>query len=148
MPEVFSALIEHLYNGTYTYTYNPATTTPLDDTTPVRDLSEGCFHVSVYAVAFKYGWQPLVDAAVTNFLCVLSKLVGIDIVRLWNAAYEGGLTVGMCSDGGRLTGFLKLLPKVLKELYKSHPEEMEIIVTDMPSLANDFMRLLVSDIEE
>lgn len=83
-----------------------------------------------------------------NFLCVLSKLVGIDIVRLWNAAYADGLTVGVCSDGGRLAGFQKLLPKVLKELYKSNAGEMEITVTDMPSLANDFMRLLVSDIEE
>lgn len=147
-PEVFSALIEHLYNGTYTYTYNPTTTTALDDTTPVCDLTEGCFHVSVYAVAFKYGWQPLVDAAVRNFLCVLPKLVGIEIVRLWKAAYEDGLTVDVCSDGGRLVDFQKLLPEVLKELYKKDAGEMENTVSDMPSLANDFMRLLVSDIGE
>lgn len=142
-PEIFSALIEHLYTGTYTYTYD--TTTVLDDDTPICDLSEGCFHVSVYAVAFKYGWQPLVDAAVSNFLFVLPKLTGIDIVRIWKAAYENGLTVSACSDGGRLADFQKSLPTVLKGLYQTDSEEMQCTISEMPTLANDFMRLLVSD---
>lgn len=83
-----------------------------------------------------------------NFLRVLPRLVGIDIVRLWKAAYENELTVEMCADHGRLVEFQKSLPKVLKELYQSDAVEMGITVTDMPSLANDFMKLLVSDSEE
>lgn len=143
VPEIFSTLLEHLYTGTYTYTYVPDATTVLRDTL-VCNLSEGCFHVSVYAVAFKYDWQPLVDAAVRNFLFVLPKLTGIDIIRLWKAAYEDGLTVSVCSSGGRLDDFQKLLPALLKGLYETDGEEMESTISDLPSLASDIIRLLVA----
>lgn len=143
-PAIFSTLIEHLYNGTYTYTYDPNKTTVVDDN-PRCDLSEGCFHVNVYAVALKYNWQPLVDAALKNFLVVLKELAGIDIVRLWKVGYSHGLTVPVCAKVGRITDFRLLLPKVLKGLYETDAEEMKRTVLEMPNLANDFMRLLVSD---
>lgn len=143
-PEILSALIEHLYNGTYTYTYDPEKTPVVDDN-PRCDLPEGCFHVRVYAVAVKYDWQPLVDAALKNFLVVLKDLEGIDIVRLWKVGYLHGLTVPLCAKGGLIADFQSLLPKILKGLYETDAQEMERTVLEMPSLANDFMRLLVCD---
>lgn len=141
-PEIFSALLEHLYNSTYTYTYDADTAVAVDNI-PVYDLAEGCFHVRVCALAFKYDWQPLVDAAMGNFLFMLQKLAAIDIVRLWKVAYENGLTVSMCRVDGRLEKFQIALPALLEGLYKTDAAEMESTVFDMPSLANDFMQLLV-----
>lgn len=145
--EIFSMLIEHLYTGSYTYTYNPDATTDVDDA-PTIDLAEGRFHVSVYAVAFRYDWQPLVDDAVRNFLIVLPMLRGIDIVRLWKAAYEDGLTITTCTREGPLVEFQRLLPGLWKGLCETDADEMRSVVTEFPELAYDFMHLLVADGED
>lgn len=146
-PEIFSALIEHLYTGNYTYTYESDHTTETEDI-PTPDLAQGCFHVSVYAVAFRYDWPPLVSDAMSNFRSVISQLAGMDIVRLWKAAYENGLTLPSCAEEGHLAEFERVLPKLLKGLYKTNSEEMESTVSDFPALANDFMRLLVAGSED
>lgn len=145
--EILASLIEHLYTGTYTYTYNSDTTTVFEDI-PVIDLAEGCFHVSVYAVAFKYDWQPLVDDAVKNFLAVLAMLSGIDIVRLWRAAYGDGLTITKCGGEESLVGFQRLLPRLWKGLCETDAEEMRSVVSEFPDLAYDFMHLIVSGSED
>lgn len=142
-PEIFSALLEHLYNGTYTYIYDVDSTMAVGNI-PVCDLAQGCFHVRVHALASKYDWQPLVDAAIENFVVMLQKLPAMDIMRLWKVAYENGLTVSVCSVAGRLGTFRKALPTVLEGLYTTDAAEMESTVSEMPSLANDFIRLLVS----
>lgn len=139
--EIFSALIEHLYTGSYTYTHKP---NPDTDNTPAPDLAQGCFHARVYAVAFRYDWKPLVDDAVRNFLFVLPMLSGMDIVRLWKAGYEYELTVAVCVGKGLLVEFQKLLPSLLQGLYQTDGEEMDGIVSEFPALASDFMRLLVA----
>ncbi|KAL0634798.1 hypothetical protein Q9L58_006231 [Maublancomyces gigas] len=138
VPPILSALLEHLYTGTYTYNRT------IFDGTLTHDLPEGRFHVSVYAVATKYRWQPLVKAAVRNFLVVLPVLSGIDIVRLWKAAYEAGLTMSVCDSDGRLADFQMLLPKLLQGLYVTDTAEMESTIADLPSLANDIIQLLVA----
>lgn len=138
VPPIFSALLEHLYTGTYTYNRT------IVDGTFTRDLPEGCFHASVYAVATKYRWQPLVKAAVRNFLIVLQVLSGIDVVRLWKAAYEAGLTISACVSGGRLADFQRLLPELLQGLYGTDGAELESTIADLPSLASDIIRLLVT----
>lgn len=138
-PEIFSALLEHLYTGNYTYLHDAPDATA----TPVPDLPQGCFHVSVYAVAFRYDWPPLVADALSNFLSVLPHLAGMDVVECWKASYENGLTLRLCVDQGHLAEFVKVLPNLLKGLYKSHEAEMEDTVSEYPALVNDFMRLLV-----
>lgn len=143
-PEVFCALLEHLTIGSYTYTYDAASTAVVDGF-PVTDLAEGYYHVSVYAVGFRYDWQPLVEDAVSNFLVVLPKLEGMDVVRLWKAAYENGLTVAVCAGEGRLTAFEKVLPGLLKGVFAAEAAEMEIAVAELPALAIDFMKLLVAE---
>lgn len=142
IPSIFSALLEHLYTGTYAY--NPDNDMALDGT-HAHDLSEGRFHASVYAVADKYGWQPLMDAAVYNFLVVLPELPGIDILRLWKSAYEAGLTMFVCSEGGCLEDFKNLLPGLLQDLHLTDAAETESIIAELPSLASDIIWLLVED---
>lgn len=139
--EIFSALIEHLYTGSYTYTYKP---NPGGDNTPATDLAQGCFHARVYAVASRYDWKPLVDDSVKNFLFVLPMLSGMDIIRLWKAGYEHELTVAVCVREGLLVEFQKLLPSLLQGLYQTDGEEMDSVVSEFPALASDFMRLLVA----
>lgn len=139
-PEIFSALLEHLYTENYTYIHDAPDTTD----TPTSDLNEGCFHASVYGVAFRYDWPPLVSHAMRNFLSVLRELADMDILGLWKAGYENGLTLRVCEDKGHLAKFEKVLPKLLKGLYKTNGEDMENIVLEYPALVNDVMRLLVS----
>lgn len=146
-PEIVAALIEYLSTGNYTYTYaDDATTDPNGNPTP--DLAQGCFHVGVYAIAFTYDWPPLVADALSNFLSVLPHLDGMDIVRLWQAAYEKGLTLPLCAEAGRLASFEKVLPKLLNGLYKTHGEDMDNMVVEFPALASDFMRFLVAGCED
>lgn len=146
-PEVFCALLEHLYTGSYTYTYDPSSTTMVDKA-PRADLAEGFYHVLVYAVGSRYDWQPLVSDAVHNFLVVLPKLQGMDVVRLWKAGYESGLTVDVCAGERRLKAFEKVLPGLLKGVLAADAAEMEIAVAEFPALAIDFMKLLVAGSEE
>lgn len=146
-PEIISALIEYICTGKYTYTYTDDTTTEPNGA-PAPDLAQGCFHVRVYAVASMYDCPPLVSSALHNFVEVLSRLEGMDIVRLWQAAYEKGLTLPLCAEASRLGEFTMKLPKVLKGLYKTDGEEMDKMVAELPALASDFMRFLVSDCED
>lgn len=146
-PEIISALIEHTCTGNYTYIYAVDATTDQNGA-PTPDLAQGCFHVGVYAVASAYDWPPLVSDALDNFVSVLSQLRGMEIVRLWQAAYEKGLTLPVCAGTGRLVVFEKVLPKLLKELYKTDGEEMDNMVAEFPALASDFMRFLVSGRED
>lgn len=107
--EVFRALLEYLYTGIYTYTYDPSSATVVDGA-PAADLAEGCYHILVYAVGFRYDWQPLVHDAVRNPPAALSKLQGINVVRMWKSAYESGLTVDVCARERQLEAFEKMLP--------------------------------------
>lgn len=142
-PEIFATFLEHLFTGSYTYTYTPDTTVIRD--IPATDLPEGCFHASVYSVAFKYDWQPLVDDAVANFLFVLTKLAGMDIIRLWKAGYVNGLTVAVCEPDGRLVDFVKMLPGLMHGLYNTDAVELADAVSQCPELSYDLMRLLVAN---
>lgn len=142
-PEAFCALLEHLYTGSYTYTYDAGTTVVVGGA-PATDLAEGCYHVCVYAVAFRYDWQPLVEDAVSNFLAVLPRLVGMDVVRLWKAAYENELTIAVCAGEGRLGAFQKVLPGLLKGLYADEAAEMESTLAELPAFASDIIKLLVA----
>lgn len=141
-PVIFTALLEHIHTGSYTYMYKPEANV-IDDI-PVPDLAEGYFHASVYKVVITYEWQPLVDDAVANFIFALSKLVAMDVIRLWKAAYENGLTLPVCERDGRLVHFKKTLPGLLQGLYKSNAEEMAETVSQCPELVNDLMHLLVA----
>lgn len=145
-PEIISALIEFLYTGSYTYTYDPEATTVSETTedTPVSDLTEGSFHVSVYTVAFKYDCQLLVRAAVASFTHVLKQLNGISVIRLWKAAYAKGLFLSECENDGDLDEFKGGLAKLLKVLYETDREEMESTISEYPALSSDFLRLVVS----
>lgn len=147
-PAMVSALIEFLCNGSYTYTYGSEAATKISNSetdAPDADLSEGLFHVGVYAIASKYDCQPLTYSAVKSFKYVLNALEGIDVVRLWKAAYSKGLSLSECDeDDDGLVAFKIGLPKLLKELYVTDCEEIEGTIGEYPVLANDFVRLLVS----
>lgn len=142
-PEIISALIEYIITGQYTCTYDVDADTSPDGTHP-PNLTQGCFHVEVYAVAQMYDLPKLVSVALYNFYVVLRELDGMDIVRLWEAAYAKGLTLPICARVGLLGVFEYWLPKLLKGLYKTDGEAMDIMVAEFPALASDIMRHLVA----
>lgn len=146
-PQIISALIEFVSNGNYTYTYSDDAATDRHGV-PIPDLAQGCFHVRVYAVAAMYDWPPLVADAMHNFAFVLSQLDGMDIVCLWQVAYEKGLTLPLCAEAGGLVEFEKVLPKMLKGLYETDGDAIDAMVVEFPALASDVMRFIVAGCED
>lgn len=167
-PEIVSALIEFLYNGNYTYAYDPRTTGRSDGSVgatelsvrtlvitehsdravgktvpPIGDLREGAFHVRVYALASKYNCQPLIKAAVKSFIYILLQLKDIDVVRHWKTAYGNGLYLSDWENDEGLAGFKKGLGKLLKDLYVVHRVEMDKTFAECPALGTDFLRIAV-----
>lgn len=147
-PEIVAALIEFLYNGNYTYAYDPRTTEPSNRTIgttipPVGDLREGEFHVRVYAIASKYSCDSLIKAAAKSFIYILLQLKDIDVVRHWKTAYAHGLFLSDWEDDPGLAGFKKGLGKLLKDLYVAHREEMDKTFAECPELGTDFLRVAV-----
>ncbi|KAI5839631.1 hypothetical protein DFP73DRAFT_205084 [Morchella snyderi] len=135
------ALIEFLSTGGYTYAYNPDNTRFRDrkSLVPIADLEQGLFHVSVYATASKYDCQNLIDEAVNNFRVVVGELEGIDVLRLWQAAYGVGLTMSAWGTGEGPAKFSGGLMKWGAMLSEKHREEMERILCEYPALACDLL---------
>lgn len=139
-PIVVAALVEHICTGSYTFTHAGDTHPP--------DLDQGCFHAQVYAVAVMCDCRTLVADAITNFASVLVRLEGVDVIRLWQAAYERGLTLQMCEGVDAMAEFGKGLPRLLKRLYRDQGEAMKTMLVEFPVLAGDLMCLLVEDCED
>lgn len=145
-PETISALIEFLYTGSYTYTFKPQELGDTDGSgdTPVSDVTQGSFHVAVYAVASKYDYQELVEGAVKNFTYVLKQLEGLDVIDLWKSAYVKGLYLSQFEVDEDLTGFMKGLQKLVGDVYRTHRDEMETMVSEYPALGSDLLRLVTT----
>lgn len=141
-PQIVSALIEFLYTGGYTYAYSTQGET--DSDAPPSDLEEGSFHVGVYATAFKYDCQGLVKASLSSFIGVLRQLKGIEVIRLWKAAYAKQLLLPKVSDNDMLAEFRSGLVVLLRDLYNTHGEEMDRTSEEHPALINDLLRSVVA----
>lgn len=139
-PNAMAALIEFLYHGVYTYTYTSATTTD----TPPSDLAHGEFQVAVYAVADRYGCQALADEAVRNFMYVLERLSELDCLMLYKVAYENDLPMAKWGIKDAKKEFVANLARQLGVLYRDHAEEVEDVFKQYPTLATDFLRLVIT----
>lgn len=142
-PEIVSALIEYLYIGSYTYTYDPEKTTISTDKTPVREFNEGSFHVRVYALAAKYDCQPLAEAARKGVAYVMGGLDSVEVMHLLIEMYEKEWVLADWEDNQDMQEVKKRLPRLLRKLYGEQRREMENHLSDCPALAVDLVRLLV-----
>lgn len=139
-PQNVSAVIEFLYTGNYTYQYR---TDEKSAPSPAPDLTEGLYHVGVYATAHKYGCEMLEEAALRSFVYVLGHLKGVEVLRLWKGAYAENLCLGDVEGDGKLDEFKRGLPELLKELYTRERAEVEATAAEYPLLVSDLLRLLV-----
>lgn len=139
-PDTMAALIEFLYHGVYTYTYTSATTSD----TPASDVSQGEFHVAVYAVADRYDCRPLADAAVSHFMNVLQQLGELDSLMLWKAAYANDLPMSKWGLKDAKNHVVAGLAEQLRLLYRDHEAEVEEVFKLYPVLATDVLRLVVT----
>lgn len=143
-PESIGALLEFLYTGSYSYTFQPAVLSGADDedNSTICDVTQGSFHVAVYAVASKYDCEALVKGALSNFKYVLTQLTGLDVITLWKAAYDKGLHLSQFESDPDLHAFMKGLPELVGDVYEIHAVEMDGMVVDYPALASDLLRLV------
>lgn len=140
-PQNIAAMIEFLYTNNYTYQYG--TDGESDIGRPAPSLAEGLYHVGVYATAHKYDCDSLAKAALENFVYVLRHLKGVEVMRLWKAAYAENLQLGDIEGHGKLEKFKRDLPKWLKELYTGQRAEVEAMAVEYPLFMSDLLRLLV-----
>lgn len=141
-PSEVSALIEFLYTGNYTYTYDPESVHFREGSfTPVADLTEGLFHVGIHVIASKYDCKVLVGLALRNFTVVVTGLRSIDGLRLWKAAFSDGLKLpysrqafaGYCDGKGLVVW--------IQGLFDEHSKEMEKTMLEYPELSCELLRI-------
>lgn len=78
-PIMVSALIEYLYTGNYTYTYDSGISKIQEaSVVPVPTLTEGQYHVGILGIATKYDCQEPLVMVLRNFEAVLLDLNSID----------------------------------------------------------------------
>lgn len=141
-PSKISSLIEFLYTGNYTYTYDPRNVQPKDGSdTPVGDLAEGLYHLGVYVVASKYDSPKLSDMAVANFKAVATELNNINTLRLWKAAYAEDLQLPRAKQDFEQNCCGEGLDSWVKGLFEEHYEEMDETIFTCPQLARDLLRI-------
>lgn len=140
-PDTIGALIEFLYTGTYTYSFDPYATPNAADI-PIGDISRASFHIAVYAVACKCECAALVQGALKNFGTVLKRLRGLDVIEVWKVAYQKGLYLSQIEADDDLGSFMDGLPKLVGGLYRTNRKEMEVLVLEYPKLASELLRLV------
>lgn len=136
-PSHVSALIEFLYTGNYTYSYNPDTVNPpVGSAVPAGDTVECMFHIGVFVVASKYDCKGLAQIATLHFEFVESELDGIEVLRLWKFVYALDMHFSARTIGPRAAGGLALW---VKTMFREHREEMEQAFVEFPMLASDLL---------
>lgn len=143
-PESIGALLEFLYTGSYTYTFQPPVPpgTADEDIITISDVSQGSFHVAVYDVASKCDCEVLGKSALNNFTHVLKQLTGMDIITLLQEAYVKGLYLSKLEADPDLRVFMNGLADLVGDVYGTHGEEMNGMVERYPGLASDLLRLV------
>lgn len=145
-PSHISALIEFMYTGNYTYTYDPDCVKLYDESTnPIGDLAEGLFHASIHIMASKYDCPKLVELSTIHFEIVLGELDDINAFRLWKTAYTDGISFPGLTKGLKQYRSREGLISWVKALYSEHREEMEKTVTEFPMLSSDLLRITTGD---
>lgn len=143
-PSTIAALIEFLSTGSYTYTFQPEKADDFAEMhdTPPADVTQGSFHAEIHAMASKYDCRELAECSLKNFAFVVRRLKGLDVIRLWKAAYLKGIYLTQFEADGDLLPFIKQLHQLVGDAYETDREEMEAIVSLDPALASDLLRLI------
>lgn len=139
-PVTASALIEYLYTGNYTYTYD-SVSPQLHKAPPVPTLAEGQYHVGILSIASKYDCKELVAMAIQNFDAVLLGLDSINTLRLWTTAYSVGLDQNVLRERLESCYPGNAVRLWVKELFKKHRDEFDKMIAEFPELASEILRL-------
>lgn len=141
-PIMVSALIEYLYTGNYTYVYDSAKAELQKETgMPIRDLTEGQYHVGVFVIASKYDSQGLAEMTVGNFEAVLPELGCVDKLRLWRTAYCEGTDLKRWRKSLERCHSSEGLVTWVQELFEKYRDEIDQVIAESPELASDLLRL-------
>lgn len=137
-PDIVASLLEFLYIGSYTYTFDGAATTDA----PVKDMAEALFHVRLHALACKYDCEALAVVQRRSIGYVLDGLDGMDVVNVLREMYDTGLVVRDWDGSEEMAAVTNRVPGILRELYGACEEELECVWAECPGLAADLLRLL------
>lgn len=143
-PSGVAAVIEFLYTGNYTYSYDPTKVQiPEGSTIPAGDFTEGLYHIGVYTVASKYDCKALSEMAVMNFSMVAVGLDNESAFRLWKVAYSDGLRLSQCKDSFAKYNSGEGLMSWAEWLFTKYGDEMDVTFDEFPQLAGDLLRVAI-----
>lgn len=137
-PDVVASLLEFLYVGSYTYTFDSEATTDA----PPRDIDEASFHVRLHALARKYDCEALEALERRSVAYVLDGLEGMEVVKVLKEMYDSGWVVRDWDGSEELAAVKKRIPGIMRELYGTCEEELEGVWAECTGLAVELLRLM------
>lgn len=137
-PDTVASLLEFLYVGSYTYTFDGADATAV----PAKDINEASFHVRLHALASKYDCKALAALERRSIAYVMEGLEGMDVVRVVKEMYESGWVVRDWDGSEVMAAVKKRIPGIMRQLYGTSQEELDVMWAGCPGLAADLLRLM------
>lgn len=137
-PDTVASLLEFLYVGSYTYTFDGEASTDV----PVKDMAAASFHVRLHALASKYDCEALVAIQRRSIAYVMDALEGMEVVSVLREMYESGFVIRDWDGSEEMAAVKTRIPGILRELYGACEEELDGVWAECPRLAADLLRLL------
>lgn len=137
-PDTVAALLEFLYVGSYTYTFDGAATTDV----PAKDINQASFHVRLHALACKYDCMGLRALERRSIAYVLDGLEGMDVVRVVKEMYQVGWVVKEWDGSEEMAAVKKRIPGIMRTLYGTSEAELDAVWAECPGLAADLLKLM------
>lgn len=137
-PDTVASLLEFLYVGRYTYTFDNEASTE----GRAKDMAASSFHVRLHALASKYDCEALVAIQRRSIAHMLDGLEGMEVVSLLREMYDSGFVVRDWDGSKEMAAVKSRIPGILGELYAECEEELDGVWAECPGLATDLLKLL------
>lgn len=144
-PDAVACLIEFLYTGSYTYTYDSALAELRAGSAggildvPVSDPRQALFHLSVYTTAGKYDFAALARAAKQNLRVVTRAVDALGFLQVCEALYLDGLQISDLEETEEPVVFKAKITEWVRSLSLKYREELVKATAKYPDLACDLL---------
>lgn len=151
--DAVAALLEFLYTGSYTYTYDSSQTALRAGSAggildiPISDLRQALFHLTVQTLGCKYDCQALVVAARQNLRIVTREVDAIEFLQVCEAMYRDGLLISDLGDAEEGAVFKARITAWVNSLCVRHRERLVGATVRYPQLACDLLHFATRPLE-
>lgn len=137
-PDTVASLLEFLYVGSYTYTFDGEASTD----GRAKDIAAASFHVRLHALASKYDCEALVAIQRRSMAYVLDGMEGREVLSVLREMYDSGFVIRDWGGSEEMAAVKSRIPGILRELYAECEVELDGVWAECPGLATDLLKLL------